>query len=103
MERFIIFGGEQFYPRGGANDIIGTRTMEDEAVGLANSVFRKKLKVYDPEFDETFTTQNILWVQVLDTKTGETVYEDGEICGRDWKFILEQGNTGLNPVLTEGE
>lgn len=57
MKQFILFGGDQYYPRGGWSDFMGHFDTLNEAVGVALEA-------------------NEDWWHVLDTETMSKVAED---------------------------
>lgn len=65
MNRYILFCGETYYPRGGASDYAGSAATLDEA------------KAWGAAIDISDGLAGIGWWNVLDAETGEIVAEDG--------------------------
>ena len=73
---YLIFGGEVFYPDGGANDIIESHTSKEYAILRANEVIGMTAMTYitteDWDDDQYHTIE---WTQVYDVVAGKTIYK----------------------------
>ena len=86
---FLIFGGKDFYPAGGASDLIETHDDEScaiqralELVGMV-AVTRKAFE--DTNWDED-DTRDIEWTQVYCVESGEIIHATHE---HQLKMIIE--------------
>lgn len=60
MKRFLVFTGDRFYPKGGAEDFRRAEDTYEEAIALT--------KMFIADADD-------LWANVLDIETGQVVYD----------------------------
>ncbi len=62
MKRYILFGGDDYYPSGGTDDLIGSFDTLQEAQEEGNR--RNNLAAY-------INSDQIDWYNILDTQEGE--------------------------------
>ena len=60
MKKYLLFGGDHYYPRGGANDCKGDYDSVEECIQAQKENIREKDR-YD--YDD--------WAHILDIETGE--------------------------------
>lgn len=76
MERYVAFGGNQFYPGGGMNDFIGSL---HELETLITHTISKLQPVNPLELDDLFSqTKGQIWAHIYDTEAGIMVWVDGK-------------------------
>lgn len=61
MQRFLLFGGRDYYPQGGFNDFIGSSSDLETAKHSAHTI------------PEKFGEFNGLWAHIVDTETSKIV------------------------------
>ena len=73
---YLIFGGEVFYPDGGANDIIENHTDKDLAILRANEVIgmTAMTNIATEDWDDD-SSHTIEWSQVYDVAAGKVIYK----------------------------
>lgn len=64
MKRYLLFGGEYFYARGGWHDSLGDFDLVEDAAAKG-----RELRA----IDEIPSTPFVEWWHVIDTETGEIV------------------------------
>jgi len=95
MHRFLIFGGSEYYPSGGVNDLLGTEDSKVKAIAKAGSMMGGEFAVNREDFktDPEYATQSTVeWVHVYDTQIDEIVYKEEGSLG-DARVIFVGGSS----------
>ena len=92
---FLIFGGQDYYARGGACDLIETHDDKSCAIQIAVDLIgmkaiTRKAREEDLDWDED-DTKNIEWTQVYDTDSGDIVYASKDCHSELIKGVSHEG------------
>ena len=71
MNRYIVFGGDYYYPVGGWSDFRSSWERAEEAIGEADRLTAHEEVTVG---SYTFNRSECDWVQVVDVETGSIVY-----------------------------
>ncbi len=79
---FIVFGGAQCYPSGGARDILPIYTnSRRDAIDQAKGFLDKRVRL------DSGWSADIDWIQVYDVMRSEVVFEEGSLPPYQIGFI----------------
>jgi hypothetical protein len=93
MSRYLIFGGQVFYSKGGACDLVGIKNDIDAAISQATNLIGQEVDTFDKtqHFKEDRTgSLTIEWTHILDVVEGKITHEFGESpLGRDSEIVKQ--------------